>query len=94
MNVVSRSAEQDLLNPVLIRCFAFLLGGLIRYALNVYLQPCAILLSGIANPSGSEATAVSGISVLMVVVFAPWKKKPLWNLGCLFGGLLVAVLAL
>ncbi len=87
LNVVSRSAEQNSLNPVLVRCFAFVLGGLIRYALNVYLQPFAILLSGIA-------IAVSGISVLMVVVFAPWKKKLLWNLGCLFGGLLVAVLVL
>jgi hypothetical protein len=64
-----------------------MLGCLIRYALNVYLQPFAILLSGVA-------IAISGISVLMVVVFAPWKKKLLWNLGCLFGGLLVAVLAL
>lgn len=87
LNVVSRSVEQNSLNPLLIRCFAFVLGGLIRYALNVYLQPFAILLSGIA-------IAVSGISVLMVVIFAPWKKKLLWNLGCLFGGLLVAVLVL
>jgi hypothetical protein len=87
LNVVSRSAEQNSLNPLLVRCFAFLLGGLIRYALNVYLQPFAILLSGIA-------IAISGISVLIVVVFAPWKKKLLWNLGYLFGGLLVAVLAL
>ncbi|MBE9010912.1 hypothetical protein IQ250_11905 [Pseudanabaenaceae cyanobacterium LEGE 13415] len=87
LNVVSRNAEQNSLNPLLVRGFAFLLGGLIRYALNVYLQPLALLLSGIA-------LAISGISVLMVVVFAPWKKKLLWNLGCLFGGLLVAVLAL
>lgn len=87
LNVVSRNAEQNSLNPLLVRCLAFLLGGLIRYALNVYLQPFAILLSGIA-------IAISGISVLMVVVLAPWKKKLLWNLGCLFGGLLVAVLAL
>lgn len=87
MNVVYHSADQNSLNPLLVRCFAFLLGGLIRYALNVYLQPFAILLSGIA-------IAISGISVLVVVIFAPWKKKLLWNLGCLLGGLLVAVLAL
>lgn len=87
LNVVSRNAEQNSLNPLLVRCFAFLLGGLIRYALNVYLQPFAILLSGIA-------IAISGISVLIVVVFAPWRKKLLWNLSCLFGGLLVAVLVL
>ncbi len=87
LNVVPRSTDQNSLNPLLVRCFVFLLGGLIRYALNVYLQPFAILLSGIA-------IAISGISVLIVVVFAPWRKKLLWNLGCLFGGLLVAVLVL
>lgn len=87
LNLVSRSAEQNLLNTLLVRCFAFALGGLIHHALNLYFQPFAILLSGIA-------IAISGISVLMVVFFTPWKKKLLWNLGCLFGGLLLAVLAL
>ncbi len=69
------------------RGLAFTLGILIRYALILYLQRFAILLSGVM-------VAISGISLLMVVVFAPWKKKLLWNLSCLFGGLLVAVLFL
>ncbi len=69
------------------RSFSFLLGILIRYALILYLQQWAILLSGVV-------VAISGISVLMVVVFVPWKKKLFWNLSCLFGGLLVAVLFL
>ncbi|MCY6493392.1 hypothetical protein [Leptolyngbya sp. GGD] len=72
---------------VIIRCFAFLLGMLIRCILIFYLQPFAALLSGVA-------IALSGISVLIVVVFTPWKQKLLWNLGCLFGGLLLAVLML
>ncbi len=69
------------------RCLAFVLGILIRYALILYFQRWAILLLGIL-------VAISGISVLMVVVFVPRKKKLLWNLSCLFGGLLVAVLFL
>ena len=69
------------------RCLAFVLGILIRYAVILYFQRLAILLSGVL-------IAISGISVLMVVVFVPWKKKLFWNLSCLFGGLLVAVLFL
>lgn len=72
---------------VIIRCFAFLLGVLIRCVLVFYFQPFAALLSGVA-------VAIGGVAVLIVVVFAPWKQKLLWNLGCLFGGLLIAVLML
>lgn len=84
---VPRPASQSSLVIVVVRCFAFLLGVLIRSALIFYAQPFAILLSGVA-------IAAIGIGVLMVVVFTPWKKKLLWNLACLFGGLLIAVLIL
>ncbi|KAM3091294.1 hypothetical protein ACKFKG_26280 [Phormidesmis sp. 146-35] len=84
---IPRSASEKSFAIVMVRCFAFLLGVLIRCALIFYLQPFAIVLSGVA-------IAIIGISVLLVVVFTPWKKKLLWNLGCLFGGLLLAVLML
>ncbi|MBD1845706.1 hypothetical protein H6F89_20305 [Cyanobacteria bacterium FACHB-63] len=82
---VSRPASP--IAMVIIRCFAFLLGVLIRCVLVFYLQPFAALLSGVA-------IALSGIGVLIVVVSTPWKQKLLWNLSCLFGGLLLAVLML
>lgn len=85
--VVPRSASEKAFATIMARCFAFLLGVLIRCVLIFYLQPFAILLSGVA-------IAVSGISLLIVVMFASWKKKLLWNLACVFGGLLVAVLIL
>lgn len=82
--VVSRPASQTSSVTVMGCCFALLLGFLIRCALILYAQPFAVLLSGVA-------IAISGISVLIVVMFTPWKKRLLWNLGCLFGGLLIAV---
>lgn len=85
--VVPRPANEKAFATIMVRCFVFLLGVLIRCFLIFYLQPFAILLSGFT-------IAISGISLLMVVVFTPWKKKLLWNLACLFGGLLVAVLVL
>ncbi|MEP0915370.1 hypothetical protein NC981_00945 [Leptolyngbya sp. DQ-M1] len=84
---VPRSASEKSFAIVMVRCFAFLLGVLIRCVLIFYLQPFAMLLSGVA-------IAVSSMSLLMAVVFTPWKKKLLWNLACVFGGLLVAVLIL
>lgn len=81
---VSRSANHTSSVTVLARCCALLVGFLIRCVLILYVQPFAVLLSG-------AAITLSGISVLMVVMFTPWKKKLLWNLGCLFGGLLIAV---
>jgi hypothetical protein len=83
---VSRPASL-MIAIVIIRCFALLLGVLIRCILIFYVQSFAALLSGVA-------IAISGVGVLIVVVFTPWKKKLLWNLSCLFGGLLIAVLVL
>lgn len=75
--VISRPTNQKLFATVIARCFAFLLGVLIRYALISYVQPFAVLLSGVAFSAKRNcvATAVSVICVLVVVMFTPWEKK-------------------
>lgn len=64
---------------------SFLTGLLIHYVISLF--PHELVVSGIA-------IALIGMTILIIVVLAPWNRKLLWNLGSLFGGLLFAVLLL
>ena len=89
--IMNRQVDESQREPMALllisRLIAFFIGLLIHYSIHFYFSSQSVALSGLA-------IALSGVSVLVMVIMMPWNRKLLWNLCSLFGGLLFAVIVL